>query len=180
MKNTKVAVNCTLCGKEYQIPRSQITYREKKGYKNHFCSRSCSSRHYWGCGISGKEADELSPFRVLLGHTKYSNRGRHAKYKTHNITIEYLHDLWNSQDGKCAITGIPMVLTKWHTKGNTLWNQASIDRIDGNKGYEIDNVRIVCLMANYCRNGFTDEEVINFCKLAAENHYINSPIYSSY
>lgn len=44
--------------------------------------------------------------------------------------------MWNKQKGKCALTGIPMTVTK---SGRTNTN-ISIDRIDSNKGYTKDNV----------------------------------------
>ena len=40
----------------------------------------------------------------------------------------------------------------------------SVDRIDNKNGYTQNNVRIIWLIENYCRNTFTDEEVIEFCK----------------
>lgn len=40
----------------------------------------------------------------------------------------------------------------------------SVDRIDNSKGYLIDNIRIVWMIENYCKNTFTDEQVIEFCK----------------
>lgn len=44
----------------------------------------------------------------------------------------------------------------------------SIDRIDKSKGYTRDNVRIVWLIENLCRNTFTDNEVLEFCKRKLE------------
>ena len=40
----------------------------------------------------------------------------------------------------------------------------SIDRIDNTKGYTKDNVKICWLIENYCKNTFTDEDVIEFCR----------------
>ena len=42
--------------------------------------------------------------------------------------------------------------------------KASLDRIDPHQGYALGNVRFVVAMANLCRNGFTDEDVLTFCK----------------
>lgn len=41
----------------------------------------------------------------------------------------------------------------------------SIDRIDSSKGYTPDNIQICWLIENYCKNTFTNEQVIEFCKL---------------
>lgn len=40
----------------------------------------------------------------------------------------------------------------------------SVDRIDNSKGYTIDNIRIVWQIENYCKNTYTQEDVIEFCK----------------
>lgn len=42
---TKVPVNCTNCGTEFQKPLSYIKQGQKRGYTNHFCSNKCSCEH---------------------------------------------------------------------------------------------------------------------------------------
>ena len=42
--------------------------------------------------------------------------------------------------------------------------QPSLDRIDGSKPYTPENTRVVWLIENYARNGFSDSEVVEFCK----------------
>lgn len=41
--------------------------------------------------------------------------------------------------------------------------QPSLDRIDATKWYVVGNVRVVWLIENLARNGFSDEEVVEFC-----------------
>ena len=41
----------------------------------------------------------------------------------------------------------------------------SIDRLNSSLGYHDSNVQIVWLIENYCKNTFTTEDVIKFCKL---------------
>ena len=77
------------------------------------------------------------------------------------ITIEYIDDLYNRQNGKCALSGIDV---SW--KGT---RTASIDRIDNSKGYTEDNVQIVHKKINMMRGVLTVEEFKEFCKLVAHN-----------
>lgn len=46
----------------------------------------------------------------------------------------------------------------------------SIDRIDSNIGYEIDNCVPCCPMCNYMKRLYGKEEFINQCKKIASNH----------
>lgn len=82
-----------------------------------------------------------------------------------NVTLENLKDQWESQDGRCALTGVEMeILPTSNTRGReplTPW-RASLDRIDNLVGYEPGNIRWICVMANYCRNRFSDEDVRHF------------------
>ena len=79
--------------------------------------------------------------------------------------------VWEEQDGICPFTGWSMILPDNNHDG---WVQgpnprnASIDRIDNSKGYIQGNVRYICVMANYCRNGFSDEAVEDFCCAVAK------------
>lgn len=61
---------------------------------------------------------------------------------------------------KCEVTGVDLVLSNRNFNPYT----ASIDRIDPSKGYTKDNVRIVCLIYNYCKNRFNEDTVIQFLK----------------
>ena len=65
----------------------------------------------------------------------------------------------------CPFTGWKLLLPEGSSvrKDMSVY-RASLDRIDNSKGYAKENVRFVSLMANYCRNEFTDQEVKMFCE----------------
>ncbi len=44
----------------------------------------------------------------------------------------------------------------------------SVDRIDNNRGYTMDNVQVVCDMYNHGKGQHTDEEFIRFCNRVAK------------
>lgn len=64
-----------------------------------------------------------------------------------NITKEYLHKLYDNQQGKCALTNIEFCTIKVN-KGDRQPYLPSLDRIDSHKGYVIRNVRFVCFAVN--------------------------------
>jgi len=81
-----------------------------------------------------------------------------------NITYDYLIDLLNKQNGKCALSGVQMT---YHL--NDL-SSISIDRIDSNIGYEKGNVQLVCKFINLGKNDHSNESVFYFLKLLKDNH----------
>ncbi len=57
-----------------------------------------------------------------------------------SITIEFLWELFKSQNGKCALSNESL---NFRTKVKSSDGTASLDRIDSSKGYTIDNVQWV-------------------------------------
>ena len=88
------------------------------------------------------------------------------------VTADQLWDLYNTQKGLCALSGIPITLTtiinKQHNLDKSLMS-ASLDRIDNSKGYIIDNVQWIHKILNAMRRQYSIEEYIHWCTLVA-NH----------
>jgi hypothetical protein len=59
----------------------------------------------------------------------------------HNITLEFIEELWQKQNGKCYYSNIEMQYNKNEWK-------VSLERIDPSKGYTQDNVVLCCLELN--------------------------------
>lgn len=95
-----------------------------------------------------------------LGMTEYNSMVKRAKMKGHevSVSIEDLAKLFEAQEEKCALTGIPLVL--WTKKGN-----ASIDRIDSSKGYVKGNVQWVDKRVNLMKNAIPEAEFVELCRL---------------
>ena len=181
---TTTKIICATCGKEATKRATEIARQKKKGKKLFYCDLSCAGKvhhshlkpyqdkikEYSGKGNLAKKLDIYSPFRYHLNNAKrHSNK---HKDSTINIDLEYLKILWDNQKGKCAVTGLDLQVKRIHTKNNRTDKnpyQASLDRIDNNKGYVKGNVRFVCLMFNYARNTFSDNEVLEFCQKIASN-----------
>jgi hypothetical protein len=83
-----------------------------------------------------------------------------------NITYESMYNLMEAQQWKCAETNIPFVIMDKQYKveqrielGINSLNLPSVDRIDNNKGYTIDNIRIVTNGYNNLKNVHSDKDV---------------------
>lgn len=87
------------------------------------------------------------------------------RYET--ITLDNLIKLWDEQKGKCAISGLELTFTQ--SSGFTITN-ASIDRINSNKGYELDNIQLVGSMINRMKTDLPQDEFIKLCGIIWEKN----------
>ena len=88
-----------------------------------------------------------------------------------NITYESLYELMEAQQWKCAETNIPFLILERNLKvaetnelGLNRLNLPSVDRIDNDKGYTIDNIRIVSLGYNNLKNRYDEVYVREWIK----------------
>jgi len=91
-------------------------------------------------------------------------RGKNRILKL-EIDSKDLKNLYDSQNGKCKYTKIPL---------NTLnipkhESNASIDRIDSKKGYTADNIQWVYKPLNIMKNRFSEEEFLFVCEQVYKN-----------
>lgn len=98
----------------------------------------------------------------FLKRLLYGCKSRALQYKIpYDLTLDYMIDVFDSQNGKCALSGLDM--TTIRKSGKNPFN-ASIDRIVPNRGYIKGNVRLVCNHINMMRSNLEDEQLIDFCK----------------
>lgn len=69
-----------------------------------------------------------------------------------NVSYQYLKNLFSLQQGKCVYTNIELTFYKGN-KGN-----ASLDRIDSNIGYVIDNVQWLDKRVNIAKNNLSEKD----------------------
>jgi hypothetical protein len=89
---------------------------------------------------------------------------------SYDLDFEWLHEKYESQDGRCALTGLQFRLEAASGMGfryNPL--APSLDRIDTNRGYTRDNVRLVCTAINLALNEFGEEFFAGLCKAYLEH-----------
>jgi hypothetical protein len=93
-----------------------------------------------------------------------------------SITKEYLWDLFISQDSKCALSGVILVISpdligsnKTGKRIDRSKHTASLDRINNNVGYVEGNLQWVHKTVNRMRRQYTVEEYIKWSKLVADH-----------
>jgi len=73
--------------------------------------------------------------------------------------------LYERQNRKCAISGLPIVFGKHNTE-----TTASLDRIDSAIGYEKDNIQWVHKDVNIMKNIFPLEYFLGMCKKITDKY----------
>ena len=120
------------------------------------------------CGCSkrktGKDNHCYKGYEKITGRF-WSSIQQSAKVRNldFNITIEYIWDLFNHQNGKCKIS-------RSYIYFGSSKNTASLDRIDSKKGYIKGNVQWVHKIVNQMKWDSNQEEFIQWCKQIANNN----------
>jgi hypothetical protein len=136
---------CVICGNEFEYERV------KK--KKEVCSKECYKQR-------------------MVNHIYRSINGNWSNYFKHlcqikkdarkELSPEILKNLLIKQKYKCALTGIK--LTCLRANGIKFKTNASIDRINSDLGYNIDNIQLVCSVVNILKSNLTNHEYIRWCK----------------
>jgi hypothetical protein len=82
-------------------------------------------------------------------------KNKELRFTSHEAFEQYLAQLFDSQDGACAITGLPLQFYGGHDDREQL---CSLDRIDSDGHYEPGNLQIVCRFVNRWKNEGADSE----------------------
>lgn len=175
MENYKVnrkliTINCDQCSNEFDKPVSEYNRNIAKDRKN-YCSRSCSAkannkgvvRNPIPPSNSDNRKDNFTKFRYYL-------RNSLKRFKDNDLTLEYLKQLYEVQDGKCPYSGVELILSTYTKIVKDPIYSASLDRIDSDKGYVQGNVQFVSMAVNYMKNCMSHEETITMCKIIANNY----------
>jgi hypothetical protein len=81
-----------------------------------------------------------------------------------NISFEDLSELFDKQNGKCNLSDVPIKFSS-NSKENS--GNASLDRINSDKPYTIDNVQWVHVNVNYAKLSMSNDDFILMCKQVA-------------
>jgi len=169
-----LVIACPICELEYEIRKTN--YRKE---------RTCRR-----CMFVAQNRASLGRHRGVGDLTKtFYNYFRSTAKKRNilwDVSIEYLWQIAEAQDKKCALSGLEIVFptitgahgnwemdVKTLTKvrlGNGMVEAASLDRIDSDKGYIEGNVQWTCKWINIMKNGLDSNEFVYLCYLVASRH----------
>ena len=176
MSNIKLV--CGTCNTEFEYYKGEYNRQTKKGRTVFYCSLSCSSKREdhinrikkVGRKFVGGENRLVSDndfVRSSMNEFLRRIRNRKAckpeKVGETDLTLEYLIELWNKQNGLCAYTGVKLVLPSYKNYKSSSSNyKASLDRIDSSKSYIVGNVQFVSYTMNNLKSNMTEQDLKEF------------------
>lgn len=109
------------------------------------------------------------PFIFLLQRIGSNVGSMKSKTVDLTLTIQDLKTIWERQDGKCFYTGVDLKMPV--SKSDSVNNRTpSIDRIDSNLGYTLENTNMVLKEVNFMKHTSSHADFIDMCKLIADNN----------
>lgn len=137
---------CCTCKRTFPIEEfPKATNKSGHRYKCKECARKRDNEI--------KSNDIRVYFADLLKTSKQTAKKRNID--CHELDVDFLVELYNKQDGKCAISGIPMT----HIAGQgVVATNVSMDRIDNTVGYKKDNVQLTCRFINQAKLNLSMEQ----------------------
>lgn len=145
---TQYKKSCQGCGINFWASRTNTKYC------NNFCGRD------------NRDYTEVY-FREKATRTKHNAKSRDIQY---DLTWLDLKKVYDNQRGLCYYTKLPLnLIFASKPERRTTFDQLSIDRIDSNKGYTLDNIVLCCLAINMMKNEFDLKELTIMLEAVCEN-----------
>ena len=155
LDNGRYAKDCPTCGEQQTYLRknyAEASLREGKECKKCSNRKTENSSRGWHKGI------RISWFNKF----KTSAKLRALDWE---ITLDDIADLYEEQEGQCALTGWDIVFPEC---GHAQLTTVSIDRIDSSFGYLKENIQLVDKRVNMMKQSYSQEEFILVCMAVAD------------
>jgi hypothetical protein len=148
----KIKVQCK-CGHTYtmgthtldEVNKCRICYKKEQ-------NPGCKHQSYKGLEFVSK---------TYFSQVKKGAKSRNLEL---SISLEDINNLLIQQNHKCCLTGLPIAI------GNsTIETTASLDRINSDLGYTLNNIQWIHKDVNKMKMDFNQDKFIKLCKLIANN-----------
>jgi hypothetical protein len=145
-----------------EISEWHKNYREKNREAHNRRAREWRAKHKKPRTIkTGKSHPCWKGFQDLpFSYFAICRRGAKSRSIPFEITIQDMWNLYVKQNKRCALTNLPIGFGKNKT--------ASLDRIDSNLGYTINNIQWLHKHINIMKQYFDNTYFCEMCKLVAQ------------
>ena len=149
---------CKVCEQELPETRFSLT----RGYRSNTCKKCRTDQ----ANIVRNSSPQDFLRKALVGLR--SSRSKQGYEFT--LTLEELVDIYNKQEGICALSGV--LMTRHRDGSGERPTNCSIDRINPTRGYTRRNIQLVCWQVNKMKHGLMEPEfwwwIQNICRHSEE------------
>jgi len=184
MTNSSSAIGIVKICKVCKQPPSKTVifglhkYKLKQGisYKERSTCRTCEAkiaREYMAANKDKRILADKKHREKYYGTIKYHVQEKIATWRKasnirSNLTVEYLIDLYNKQDGYCHYSNEQMIFG-W-VNGKVQHNTLSLDRLDPSKGYIQGNLVWCSYLVNTMKQNMTEADFYSLLSKILEKH----------
>jgi hypothetical protein len=167
MEKRKIRLKNYICGECGETNMGNFYPKRKNRCKK--CILSTPSNQSYSNMSVDKKKKYIEKNREWVGENIIKVRLSAAKHRSirknipFEINEEVIQQKLNEQDGKCYISKKQLVL-----KEND-WYGLSLDRLDSNLGYTIDNTILVTKFVNTSKNSLSYDDYVRLLKEVCEN-----------
>lgn len=177
--NTVVQRFACSCGTEKDLATKQLRYYAKLGKTPRCISCSRKETFLRSSNIQESFRARREAAKVgLLSGTFYSHIKQCALARglSFELSREFLWELIKSQEFRCALSGVEIVLSLERKKSDPNFDiiTASLDRKDSLLGYLPNNVQWVHKKVNRMKSDMPEEEFFRLCSLITSHRKIPS------
>lgn len=147
--------------KKYNIGSDKVKFLLERNNIEREIGKGSGTKKAWSRGIRQPRNCNKGGTKDI--HNALFNRWKaNAKSRSYpfEISIEYLQELLENQNFKCAYTNMDMLCPKTYNEKREMTSSPyliSLDRIDSELGYIEDNVHFVCVWTNKAKGAYTHE-----------------------
>lgn len=164
---------CTKCNEVFDLTNFYTTGKKVSGEPkyNSWCkkciSEKQSSYHKKTWGEDKLQYTSFKRTKSVRSYLSYLRGRALGRRKDIDIDINHLLNVWEKQEGKCALTGWDMTMILGQ---GIIQTNCSIDRIDSSVGYTEDNIQLVCRIVNISKSNMPLNDFVNLCKSVVDNN----------
>ena len=147
--------------KKYNIGSDKVKFLLERNNIEREIGKGSGTKKAWSRGIRQPRNCNKGGTKDI--HNALFNRWKaNAKLRSYpfEISIEYLQELLENQNFKCAYTNMDMLCPKTYNEKREMTSSPyliSLDRIDSELGYVEDNVHFVCVWINKAKGAYSHE-----------------------
>jgi len=147
--------------KKYNIGSDKVKFLLERNNIEREIGKGSGTKKAWSRGIRKPRNCNKGGTKDI--HNALFNRWKaNAKSRSYpfEISIEYLQELLENQNFKCAYTNMDMLCPKTYNEKREMTSSPyliSLDRIDSELGYVEGNVHFVCVWTNKAKGAYSHE-----------------------